>query len=72
MPSLCFLGLTRRAFASFPNQLRSLFIVLSDDYPGLGVRPQRPKRPASPSAAPAAAQDRRGRFEEVSDEFAQE
>ena len=56
-------SITRRAYASFPNQLRSLFIVLSDDFPGLGSRP-RNKRAASPSSA--ASSDRRQR---VVDEF---
>ena len=40
-------AITRRAFTSFPNKLRSTFVVLSDDFPGLGSR-SRSKRPASP------------------------
>ena len=60
--------LTKRAHASFPGQLRSLFVVLSDDYPGLGTRP-RPKRAASP----AASDDRCARVDvDVVDEFVPE
>ena len=44
-------ALTRRAASRFPGQLRSLFVVLSDDQAGVGGRPPRSKRAASPSGA---------------------
>ena len=55
--------ITKRAFSSFPHQLRATFVVLSDDYPGLGSRP-RSKRAASPSASSAST----GRRARVDDE----
>ena len=51
--------ITKRAFSSFPHQLRSTFAVLSDDFPGLGSRPARSKRAASP----AVGTGRRARVE---------
>ena len=56
--------ITKRAYSSFPGQLRSTFIVLSDDYPGLGSRPSgRAKRAASPTASSG----RRARVDETED-----
>lgn len=44
--------LTKRAALRFPGQLRSLFVVLSDDLAGVaGPRSSRSKRAASPSAS---------------------
>ena len=61
-------SITKRAYASFPNKLRSTFVVLSDDFPGLGSRPTRQKRQTTP---PPSGIDRRARVE-VEDEFAPE
>ena len=57
-------SITRRAYAAFPNSLRSTFGVLSDDFPGLGSRP-RAKRAASPSSS--ASTERRVRVETEND-----
>ena len=57
--------LTKRAYSSFPNQLRSVFVVLSDDFPGLGSR-SRSKRAASPSGLSQGA-ERRVRIEDDSE-----
>ena len=55
-------SITRRAYAGFPGKLRTLFVVLSDDFPGLGLRP-RTKRAASPSTS---SDDRRQRTDDAS------
>ena len=62
LPKADVLDVTKRAAQRFPGQLRSLFVVLSDD---MLPRPTRSKRPASPSGPPA--DNRRARV--VVDEF---